>query len=100
MSPICRVSPRPMKLHVFPPSVVFHTPSPCDTLPRSGYSPPPTYTTSGAAAAAPTAAMGPRKYVSVAGPQASPAFTDLNAPPPVVPSQNSLGREGLPGTAT
>src|SRR3954471_12214585 len=100
MSPICRVSPRPMKLHVFPPSVVFQTPSPCETLPRSGYSPPPTYTTSGADGATATAPIVPPKYLSVTGAHDSPAFTDLNTPPPVVPSQNSLGRDGLPVTAT
>src|SRR3954462_6644617 len=100
MSPICRVSPRPMKLHVFPPSVVFQTPSPCETLPRSGYSPPPTYTTSGADGATATAPMVPPKYLSVTGAHDSPAFTDLNTPPPVVPSQNSLGRDGLPATET
>src|ERR1700733_4784068 len=44
MSAICLVSPSPMNDHVLPPSIVFHTPSPCETLPRIGYSPPPTYT--------------------------------------------------------
>jgi hypothetical protein len=44
---IWRVSLSPRKLHVLPPSVVFQTPSPCDTLPRMAYSPVPTYTTSG-----------------------------------------------------
>src|SRR3954470_20417059 len=100
MSPICRVSPRPMKLHVFPPSVVFHTPSPCDTLPRIGYSPPPTYTTSGADGATAIAPTGPPKYLSVAGAHDCPALIDLNPPPPVVPIQNSSGRDGLPTPVT
>src|SRR4051794_1368177 len=100
MSPIWRVSLSPMDVQVLPPSVVFHTPSPWETFPRSGYSPPPTYTTSGADGATPIAPMVPPKYLSVTGAQDSPAFTDLNTPPPVVPSQNSLGREGLPVTAT
>src|SRR5437867_10758521 len=36
------VSSSPTCVHVFPPSVVFHTPSPWETLPRIGYSPVPT----------------------------------------------------------
>src|SRR3954468_14482532 len=100
MSPICRVSFRPMYVHVFPPSVVFHTPSPWETLPRSGYSPPPTYTTSGDEGATAIAPIVPPKYLSVTGAQDSPALTDLKTPPPVVPIQNSLGRDGFPVTLT
>ncbi len=100
MSPICLVSLSPMYVHVLPPSVVFHTPSPCATLPRIGYSPPPTYTTSGAEGATAIAPIVPPKYLSVTGAHDSPPFTDLNTPPPVVPIQNSLGRCGLPVTAT
>src|SRR3982751_5351967 len=100
MSPICRVSPRPMKLHVFPPSVVFQTPPPWETLPPSGYPPPPTYTTSGADGATATAPMVPPKYLSVTGAHDSPALIDLKTPPPGVPIQHSLGRIGLPVTAT
>ena len=44
---ICRVSTSPTWVHVFPPSVVLYTPSPCDTLPRMSPSPVPTYTTLG-----------------------------------------------------
>src|SRR5438552_1342577 len=44
---ICCVSASPREVHVLPPSVVFQTPSPAETLPRMGYSPVPTYTTSG-----------------------------------------------------
>src|SRR6266487_3577860 len=33
---ICCVSARPRNVQVLPPSVVFQTPSPCDTLPRIG----------------------------------------------------------------
>src|SRR3989442_963653 len=36
---ICCVSARPSEVHVLPPSVVFQTPSPWDTLPRIGNSP-------------------------------------------------------------
>src|SRR3954468_18850874 len=100
ISAICFVSLSPMYAHVFPPSTVFHTPSPCETLPRMGYSPPPTYTTSGAEGATSTAPMVPPKYLSVTGAHDSPAFTDLKTPPPVVPIQNSSGRDGLPVTAT
>src|SRR3954463_1293404 len=100
MSEICRVSRSPTYFHVLPPSVVFQTPSPCETLPRIGYSPPPTYTTSGAEGATSTAPMVPPKYLSVTGAHDSPALTDLKTPPPVVPIQNSLGRDGLPATAT
>src|SRR5947209_12117960 len=100
MSPICRVSLRPVYVQLFPPSVVFHTPSPWDTFPRNGYSPPPTYTTSGADGATAIAPIVPPKYLSVTGAHDAPAFTDLKTPPPVVPIQNSLGRDGLPDTAT
>src|SRR5437588_4304256 len=100
MSPICRVSLRPMYVQLFPPSVVFHTPSPCETFPRSGYSPPPTYTTSGDDGATAIAPIVPPKYLSVTGAHDSPAFTDLKTPPPGDPCQNSLGRDGLPVTAT
>src|SRR4051812_2583596 len=89
-----------MNAHVLPPSVVFHTPSPCDTLPRIGYSPPPTYTTSGALGATATAPMVPPKYLSVIGAHDCPALIDLNTPPPVVPIQNSSGRDGLPVAVT
>src|SRR3954469_9064434 len=100
MSATWRVSPSPMKLHVLPPSVVFQTPSPCETLPRIGYSPPPTYTTSGFDAETPMPPMVPPKYLSVTGAHDWPALMDLKTPPPVVPIQNSSGREGLPETAT
>src|SRR4051812_38287888 len=100
MSVICRVSARPMKVHVLPPSVVFHTPSPCETLPRIANSPPPTYTTSGADGATRIAPMVPPKYLSVTGAHDWPALMDLKTPPPVVPIQNSSGREGFPTAAT
>src|SRR5512142_1048354 len=100
MRAICRLSPSPMKCQLFPPSVVFHTPSPCETLPRIGYSPPPTYTTSGDEGATAIAPIVPPKYLSVTGAHDWPPLTDLKTPPPVVPSQNSFGRDGLPATAT
>src|SRR5438045_5795431 len=100
MSDTCRVSSKPTNDQLFPPSVVFQTPSPCDTLPRMGYSPPPTYTTSGADGDTAMAPMVPPKYLSVTGAHDCPALIDLNTPPPVVPNQNSFGREGLPVTAT
>jgi hypothetical protein len=89
-----------MNVQVLPPSVDFHRPSPCETLPRIGYSPPPTYTTSGDEGATAIAPIVPPKYLSVTGAHDWPALTDLNTPPPVVPSQNSFGRDGLPATAT
>src|SRR5215212_3032904 len=100
MSAICFVSLRPMDVQVLPPSVVFQTPSPCETLPRIGYSPPPTYTTSGAEGATSTAPSVPPKYLSVTGAHDWPALIDLNTPPPVVPIQNSFSRDGFPVTAT
>src|SRR5438105_2283382 len=100
MSPICLVSLSPMYVHVFPPSVVFQTPSPCETLPRIAYSPPPTYTTSGAEGATAIAPIVPPKYLSVTGAHDCPALIDLKTPPPVVPIQNSSEREGLPVAAT
>src|SRR5438876_8206913 len=39
---ICCVSASPTKAQVLPASVVLNTPSPCETLPRIGYSPVPT----------------------------------------------------------
>src|SRR6476659_1496890 len=100
MSVIWRVSPRPRNAHVLPPSVVFDTPSPCETLPRIANSPPPTYTTSGAEGATRIAPIVPPKYLSVTGAHDWPALIDLKTPPPVVPIQNSFSRDGLPVTAT
>src|SRR6266516_2983240 len=76
---ICCVSARPRNVQVLPPSVVFQTPSPCDTLPRIGNSPVPTYTMSGFDSETPIAPM---------------------VPPPVVPNQYSLDRAAEPATAT
>src|SRR3954471_21840866 len=97
---MCRVASRPSDVHVFPASVDFHTPSPCETLPRIGYSPPPTYTTSGLEGATAIAPIVPPKYLSVTGAHDWPALIDLKTPPPVVPNQNSFARDGLPATAT
>src|SRR3954452_8259829 len=44
--------------------------------------------------------MVPPKYLSVTGAQDWPALMDLKAPPPLVPIQNSSGRDGLPVAAT
>src|SRR5690349_20303444 len=99
MSVIWRVSPSPMNAHVLPPSVVFQTPSPCETLPRIGNSPPPTYTTSGADGATLIAPIVPPKYLSVTGAHDWPALIVLKTPPPGVPIQNSSGRDGLPAAA-
>src|SRR3954465_13290783 len=97
---ICLVSANPRKVQVFPASLVRHTPSPCETLPRIGYSPPPTYTTSGADGAMAIAPIVPPKYLSVTGAQLWPALIDLKTPPPLVPIQNSSGRDGFPVAAT
>src|SRR3954471_6764784 len=64
---ICRVGRSPSDVHVLPASVDFHTPSPCETLPRMSNSPPPTYTTSGLDGATAMAPMVPPKYLSVTG---------------------------------
>src|SRR5213075_1520941 len=86
---ICCVSARPREVHVLPPSVVFHTPSPWDTLPRIGNSPVPTYTMSGLDSETPIAPIVPPKYLSLAGVHVSPPSVDLKTPPPVVPIQYS-----------
>src|SRR5689334_23453847 len=97
---ICCVSASPRNVHFFPPSVVFQTPSPCDTLPRIGNSPVPTYTMSGFDSETPIAPMVPPKYLSVTGSHVLPPSVLLNTPPPVVPNQYSLGRAAEPATAT
>ena len=96
---ICRVSFKPMFVQLRPPSVVFHTPSPCDTLPRIVNSPPPTYTTSGLLGATPMLPIVPPKYLSLIGTHVLPPSTVLKTPEPVVPIQYSLGRATLPATA-
>src|SRR5687767_6043370 len=100
MSPMCLLSLRPLDVQVRAPSVVFHTPSPCETLPRIGYSPPPTYTMSGFDSATAIAPIVPPKYLSVIGSQVSPPSVVLKTPPPVVPIQYSCGRAADPATAT
>src|SRR5437764_14402692 len=97
---ICCVSARPRNVQVLPPSVVFHTPSPWDTLPRIGNSPVPTYTMSGFDSETPIAPMVPPKYLSVTGSHVLPPSVLLKTPPPVVPNQYSLGRAAEPAPAT
>src|SRR3989442_7314718 len=97
---ICCVSASPSEVHVLPPSVVFQTPSPCDTLPRIGNSPVPTYTMSGFDSETPIAPIVPPKYLSVMGSHVLPPSVLLKTPPPVVPNQYSLGRAAGPATAT
>src|SRR5213083_1630372 len=97
---ICCVSASPRNVHVLPPSAVFQTPSPWETLPRIAYSPVPTYTTSGFDSLTPIAPIVPPKYLSVTGSQVSPPSVVLKTPPPVVPIQYSLGRDAEPATAT
>src|SRR5437879_13256056 len=89
---ICCVSARPSKVHVLPPSVVFHTPSPWDTLPRIGTSPVPTYTMSGFDSETPIAPMVPPKYLSVTGRQVLPPSMLLQPALPVVPNEYSSDR--------
>jgi hypothetical protein len=79
------VSLSPMYCHVLPASVVFHTPSPCDTLPRIGVSPPPTHTTSGLDCCTSMLPMVPPKYASVTGTVVLPPSVVFHTPPPVVP---------------
>ena len=97
---IWRVSFSPMFAHVLPPSVVFHIPSPCDTLPRMANSPPPTYTMSGLLGDTAMPPMVPPKYLSVIGTHVSPPSVVLKTPLPTVPIQYSLGRAAEPATAT
>src|SRR6185503_10542227 len=87
-------------VHVFPPSAVFHTPSPGAVLPRISVSPPPDHTMSGFDSLTCTAPIVPPKYLSVMGSQLTPASVVLKTPPPVVPIQYSLTRAVLPATAT
>ncbi len=65
-----------------------------------GYSPVPTYTTSGFDSLTPNAPIVPPKYLSAAGSQVLPPSVVLKTPPPVVPIQYSLGRAAEPATAT
>src|SRR5437763_14930654 len=89
---ICCVSARPTNVHVLPPSVVFQTPSPWDTLPRIGNSPVPTYTMSGLDSAPPIAPIVPPKYLSVTGSHPLPPSVPVQPPPPVLPHHYALGR--------
>src|SRR5260221_6515681 len=82
---ICRVALSPSDVHILPASVDFHTPSPCETLPRNAYSPPPTYTTSGLDAEIATAPIVPPKKPSVTGAHHCPPSSDLKTPPPPPP---------------
>src|SRR5438094_9970264 len=86
---ICCVSASPSEVHVLPPSVVFQTPSPWDTLPRIGTSPVPTYTTSGLDSETPLAPTVPPKYLSGTGRQVLPRSVRLHQAPPVVPNRSS-----------
>src|SRR5687767_13593358 len=82
---IWRVSLRPSDVQVLPASFVRHTPSPWETFPRIGFSPPPTYTMSGFDSLTAIEPMVPPKYLSVTGDQVIPASVVLKTPPPVVP---------------
>src|SRR2546422_11609546 len=87
---ICCVSAKPSEVHVLPPSFVFQMPSPCDTLPRIGNSPVPTYTMSGFDSDTQIAPIVPPKYVSVTGSQLLPPSVLLQTPPPAEPKQYSF----------
>ncbi len=63
----------------------LYTPSPWETLPRIGNSPPPTYTMSGFDSLTAIAPIVPPKYRSLTGCQFSPPSLVLKTPPPVVP---------------
>src|SRR5664279_2133439 len=97
---ICPAFSSPACHHVLPASVVFHTPSPPETLPRIPHSPVPTYTMSGFDSLTPIAPMVPPNSFSPLGSHVSPPSVDLNTPPPVVPIQNSATRAAEPATAT
>src|SRR2546428_524664 len=98
--PAGRPGLRVSSVHVSPPAVDLKPPSPWETLPRIGYSPVPTYTTSGFDSLTPTAPIVPPKYLTVTGSQVSPPSVVLKTPPPVVPIQYSLERDAEPATAT
>src|SRR6059058_6105702 len=94
------VAASPTCVQLLPPSVVFHTPSPCMMLPRSSVSHIPTYTTSGLAsqtATAPTDELVSAR--SVIARQVVPPSVVFQRPPPVAPNQYSSGRFWLPATA-
>src|SRR6187401_2618429 len=93
-------SRKPRKVHVRPPSVVFHSPSPCAVLPRMHVSPPPTHTTSGLRESMAMAPMVPPKNRSLIGVHVSPPSVVFITPPPVVPNQYSLGLATDPAAAT
>src|SRR5687767_7609393 len=82
---ICFVASRPMRVHVFPASVLLYTPSPYDDdCPRIACSPVPTYTTLGSDSATAIAPMEPvRKCVSEMLRHDAPAFSVFHTPPPV-----------------
>src|SRR5260370_41221677 len=95
---ICWVSARPRNVQVLPPSVVFQTPSPCDTLPRIGNSPVPTYTMSPLDSETPIAPTLPPKYLSVTGNHVLPPSVVFKTPPPTGPTQYSLWPAPEPST--
>src|SRR2546428_5303350 len=83
---IWRVSSSPTCFHVLPASVDLYTPSPCETFPRMGDSPIPTYTTFGSDSEIPMAPTDPvLKYSSEIGSQLMPPSLVFQTPPPVAP---------------
>src|SRR6266571_5545121 len=83
---ICRVSSSPTCFQVLPASVDLYTPSPCETFPRIGDSPMPTYTTLGSDSEMPIAPTDPvLKYSSETGSQLTPPSVVFHTPPPVAP---------------
>ena len=78
-------SSRPIWRHVRPASSERHMPSPWPTLPRTVFSPPPTYTTFGSHSLTATAPMEPPKKPSVTLDQDSPWSSLFHTPPPAAP---------------
>ena len=60
-------------------------PSPCETLPRTVFSPPPTYTTFGSHSDTATAPIDPPKEPSLILSHERPALVVFQTPPPAAP---------------
>src|SRR5512147_821407 len=85
--PTVKVFSRPVRFHVFPPSVVLKTPQPALELLKIFASPVPTHTTSGllgSIARSPIEAVG---IPSKTGSKVVPSFTDFHTPPVADPTQ-------------
>src|SRR5436305_14972891 len=96
---MCRVSLNPTCFQVLPASVDFHMPVPCETLPRTVFSPPPTKMTFGSDSLTATAPIEPPKKPSEMLSQVEPPSVVRQTPPPTDPKYKRSGRPGTPVTA-